>query len=199
MEDLSADNIASLLFLSLWGVLLVAGFLVHRRLSFNKMLQQAAIWVFIFIGAIAAVGLWEDIKGDVLMRQTVDLNADGSSIITAQRQMDGHYYLTLVINDVPVRFVVDTGASQMVLTREDADRIGLDLNTLAFLGRANTANGTVRTAPVRLADVALGPVRDNNVRALVNEGEMDTSLLGMSYLEIFGRIEIQDRELRLLR
>ena len=199
MEDLSADNIASLLFLSLWGVLLVAGFLVHPRLSFNKMLQQAAIWVFIFIGAIAAVGLWEDIKGDVLMRQTVDLNADGSSIITAQRQMDGHYYLTLVINDVPVRFVVDTGASQMVLTREDAARIGLDLNTLAFLGRANTANGTVRTAPVRLADVALGPVRDNNVRALVNEGEMDTSLLGMSYLEIFGRIEIQDRELRLLR
>jgi len=199
MEDLSSDNIASLAFLSLWGVLLVGGYLAHNRLGFNKTLQQAAIWLFIFIGAIAGVGLWEDIKGDVLMRQTVDMNADGSAIITAQRQTDGHYYLTLDINEVPVRFVVDTGASQMVLTQNDAARVGLDLEALPFLGIANTANGQVRTAAVRLDNVALGPVLDRNVRAVVNEGELDISLLGMSYLETFGRIEIQGRELRLLR
>ena len=199
MEDLSSDNIASLAFLGLWGVLLVGGYLAHTRLGFNKMLQQAAIWVFIFIGAIAAVGLWQDIQDDVLLRQTIDMTDNGSALITARRQNDGHYYLTLEINDVPVEFVVDTGASALVLNQADAARVGLDVENLAFLGRATTANGVVRTAPVRLADVALGPLHDQDVRAIVNEGDLYTSLLGMSYLETFGRIQIEGRELRLLR
>ena len=199
MEQFSSDDYASLIFLSLWGVLLVGAYLAHSRLNFNKVLQQAAIWVFIFLGAIVAVGLWEDISRDLTLRQSVESGDDGSALITARRQMDGHYYLTLEVNQVPVRFVVDTGATSIVLTQDDATRAGLDMESLAFLGRANTANGTVRTAPVRLEQVAFGPVQDQNVRAIVNEGELDTSLLGMSYLQGFGKIEIEGDRLRLIR
>jgi clan AA aspartic protease (TIGR02281 family) len=70
---------------------------------------------------------------------------------------------------------------------------------LIFVGTANTANGTVRTAPVWLASVSLGGMTDTDVRAVVNEGQMDGSLLGMTYLGLFGRIEIADGKLILSR
>ena len=95
------------------------------------------------------------------------------------------YHLTLVINGVPVHTIVDTGASDLVLTRTDAERVGLLLNELIFAGRANTANGRVETAHVKLDKVSLGPIEDRLVPALVNGGEMNRSLLGMSYLSRF--------------
>ena len=103
------------------------------------------------------------------------------------------------VNGVPIEFVVDTGASQLVLTERDARRAGIDISNLAFTGRANTANGTVKTAPVRLDEIRFGGISDRNIAAVVNGGEMTQSLLGMSYLESFGRIEISGGRLILER
>jgi len=113
--------------------------------------------------------------------------------------MDGPYYLTVRINDEPVRFVVDTGATDMVLTLADARRSGVSVQDRDFYGEARTANGIVRVAPVVLERVELGPVIDTRLRATVNEGEMDTSLLGMRYLERFERIEIRGDQMVLAR
>jgi aspartyl protease family protein len=107
--------------------------------------------------------------------------------------------MTLDINDVPVKFVVDTGASDMVLTLKDAERVGLNRADLQFFGRAMTANGEVRIAPVRLDKVSVGGLSDMRVSASVNEGEMTQSLLGMSYLQRWDRIEIVGDELILTR
>ncbi|MEX0337508.1 MAG: TIGR02281 family clan AA aspartic protease, partial [Arenibacterium sp.] len=68
-----------------------------------------------------------------------------------------------------------------------------------FYNEARTANGVVRVAPVTLEKVALGPVSDRAFPASVNGGEMDTSLLGMRYLERFDRIEIRGNEMVLVR
>ena len=96
-----------------------------------------------------------------------------------------------MINNVPVDFLVDTGASQVVLTIDDAARVGLDPDSLAYIGTAFTANGEVATAPVRLDRVELGDMVDTRVRASVNSGQMESSLLGMSYLSRFESIEIR--------
>ena len=57
----------------------------------------------------------------------------------------------------------------------------------------------MRTAPVRLDRVSLGPVLDRNVYAVVNDGQMQQSLLGMGYLQRWGKIEITGGELILTR
>jgi len=189
------DLIPRAIYLVLLGSALVFWFFVQNRNSLNKTLQQGALWVLIFIGVIAAVGLWDDISQSTTYRASVS----DSGEISVPRSPDGHYYLTLDINDKPIRFMVDTGASDMVLTKQDAERAGLDLHDAAYFGRANTANGTVRVAPVTLDQVAIGPVVDRDVRASVNDGDMDTSLLGMTYLERFGRIEIGGGKLTLSR
>ena len=81
--------------------------------------------------------------------------------------------------------MVDTGASDVVLTQRDARRLGIDPASLLYLGQAFTANGPVRTARVDLSDVRLGPFADASLAASVNEGAMDGSLLGMAYLGQF--------------
>jgi aspartyl protease family protein len=107
--------------------------------------------------------------------------------------------MVLEANGTPVEFVVDTGATDIVLSRQDAAKIGIDLDGLVYTGMANTANGTVRSAPVRLDTLNLDGIVDRGVRAWVNEGEMFGSLLGMAYLERYERIEIAGDRLVLER
>lgn len=192
---MNGDQIAQLAYLSLWGLALAGAVFVTYRGRMGQAAQQAAIWALIFVGVIAAYGMWEDISNDVMGRQSIAQNGQ----IIVPLEADGHYHLTLDVNDVPVRFIVDTGASEIVLSQSDARRIGIDPNTLSYFGSAQTANGVVRTAFVRLDSVALGDTRDLGVSAVVNSGAMDASLLGMSYLGLYDRIEISNNELVLTR
>ncbi len=193
---MTGDDTASLIYLVLLGCAVGGWFLVQSRDGIGKMLQQAMIWGFMFLGVIAAYGLWNDVQRQTINNQMLQT---GDGQISVPRQSDGHYYLTLALNGENIRFVVDTGATDMVLTRKDADRAGIAPDSLVFLGTANTANGQVRTAPVRINTVRLGDITDTDVRASVNGGDMDGSLLGMGYLEKWGRIEISGGELRLTR
>ena len=192
---MDTDQIMRLIYLSLFLVAIGGSFLVSNRNNLGKTAQQAAIWVLIFVGVIGAYGLWDDVRNDATGRQSYV----GADRIEVPRQLDGHYYLTLEINDVPVDFVVDTGATQMVLTQKDAQRVGLNPDTLGYYGTASTANGVVNTAPVWLDRVALGEFRDRDVPAVVNEGDLFESLLGMEYLELYDRIEIAGNQLVLTR
>ena len=185
-----------LIYLILLGVMVCAWFFAQNRLSTNKLLQQAAVWGRIFLGAIAAFGLWEDISQTVRPQQAVF--ADQGKLVVP-RGPDGHYYIAAEVNGAPVQFVLDTGASTLVLTREDAAAAGLSIDDLNFTNRAMTANGEVRTAPVRLDSVTIGPATDENISAVVNGGEMSQSLLGMTYLQRWGKIEIAGGELTLTR
>tara|TARA_R110002124_G_scaffold162295_1_gene329370 strand:+ start:776 stop:1354 length:579 start_codon:yes stop_codon:yes gene_type:complete len=192
---MSPDQTANLIYLSVLGGALLLSYLLASRMNLGKTLQQAGIWVLIFMGAIAVIGMWSDIQNTLMPKQAMI----GENTIVLPRERDGHYYLTLDVNGVPVNFVVDTGATQVVLTQQDAARIGIDVGALAYLGSANTANGTVRTAAVRLDTVTLGTMRDTRVRAVVNDGQMDGSLLGMTYLSRFDSITIKDNQLILTR
>ncbi len=169
----------------------VAGWVfVEYRGRLGVALRAAMAWGMIFLGVMAGYVLWQDIAGDVMPRQAV---AEGGAVVLP-RHADGHYYVTLTVGGQDVEFIVDTGATNVVLSRPDAERLGLKPAAMAYTGEAMTANGSVRTARVTLADVALGQFRDDFLRAYVTDGEMDISLLGMDYLGRF-RIAIADDEM----
>lgn len=192
---MTGDQTAQLIYLVLLASAIAGSAIVAGRSNLGKMAQQAAIWGLIFLGVIAAYGLWGDISQTVTPRQEV---SETGQIIVPQGP-DGHYTLRLTLNGADVDFIVDTGASQIVLSQRDARRAGLDLAALTYTGRAMTANGMVRTAPVMLDQVTLGGVTDRNIPAVVNEAQMEGSLLGMTYLQSFDRIEITDGQLVLSR
>lgn len=98
------------------------------------------------------------------------------------RAADGHYWAQARIDGHAVRVLVDTGASLVALTREDARRLGVNPAPSAFTGKVQTASGMVRAAPVELSSVSVSGARIDKVQALVFEDGLTYSLLGMSYL-----------------
>lgn len=182
---MDGNDYGRLIYLALL-LLAVGGYvIVEFRNRMGQALRVASAWGLIFIGVVAGYGLWNDIRPDLIPRQMVSEGGE----IEVPRAQDGHFYLTLDVGGTPVRFMADTGASNMVLSTADAERLGIDPAGLVYLGTAQTANGVVRTARVELPEVTLGPFRDEDFPAWVNEGAMDMSLLGMEYLGLY-RVEI---------
>lgn len=192
---MNGDDIAQLLYLTLLIGVIGGSFLLANRQGIGQTLRQAMLWGLIFLGAIAGYGLWNDVSRELLPRQAV---IEGGRI-EVPRRSDGHYHLTLEANGVPIAFIVDTGATDIVLSQEDARRMGIDPDGLVYSGRAQTANGTVRTARTRIDTLSLERIEDRSVPALVNEGDLFGSLLGMAYLQRFERIEISGNTLVLER
>lgn len=108
---------------------------------------------------------------------------------------NGQYELDVKVNGKAVRFMIDTGASAIVLNRDDAKRLGLRLREHDFTGRANTANGVVRWAPVVLRDLRIGALTLNQINASVNDGPLNVSLLGMDFLRRLKGYEVRNDRL----
>jgi len=190
---MDGDSIARLAYFGLLLVALAGWVFAEYRARMGFALRSAMAWAMIFVGAMAGYGLWQDIRTDIHPAQTAT-----TDLIEVPRAEDGHYYLTLTISGTKITFMVDTGASNVVISKSDARHLGIDPDSLLYLGEANTANGVVRTARIRLSAVKLGPFEDAALEAWVNEGDMDGSLLGMEYLGRF-RIEISGNRMILTR
>lgn len=117
--------------------------------------------------------------------------------IRIQRSADGHFYIDAHINNQPITFMVDTGASDIVLAPQDAERLGYPLRNLEFNGRAYTAGGMVRIASITLHTLDIANHSRTEVAAKVNGSELRHSLLGMRYLSEFSRITINNTTLTL--
>jgi len=171
-------------------------FLFSRRGKLNQTLQQAMIWGLIFVGAIIAYGFKDVLKAQIYPSQAVQIASDS---ITLARSRDGHFHADLSVNGHSIDFIIDTGASGVVLSKKDAQSIGIVTGNLNFLGTASTANGQVRTASIKLGVVKLGNFVDYDVPASVNDGELFGSLLGMDYLNRFSEFRINGDTLTLSR
>lgn len=106
----------------------------------------------------------------------------------------GHFVLDVAVNGAPLRMLVDTGATFVALTPQDARAAGFSPRDLAFVGAARTAGGVVRVAPITLSEVSLDQVSIYDVRAAVIEN-LGMSLLGMSFLDRLKGYEMRDGKL----
>ncbi|AML53125.1 retropepsin-like aspartic protease family protein [Falsihalocynthiibacter arcticus] len=194
---MNGDDTGRLIYLVLLGTVIASWFFVQNRQSMGKTLQQGALWGLIFVGFVAAFGLWENIKSDHATQSSFQ-GGDGE-IITLVRHRDGHFYAELTISNARLEFLVDTGATDIVLSQTDAQKLGIDVNDLQFFGTANTANGVVKTARVQLADIEFEGIKTPRIAAYVNQGDLNISLLGMSYLSQMSSIEIAGDKMILRR
>lgn len=192
---MNSEDSANLLYLSVLLGAVGFYFIVANRQKMGQMIRHAALWGLIFIGLLAGAALWQDIGPRLMSNQVV--RSDGA--LEVPRDASGHYTVFTKVNGKAVEFLVDTGASNVVLSMEDAKKAGVDLDNLSFLGRANTANGAVRTAPVWIDTLELGDFTETRVRAYVTDGDLFGSLLGMDFLQRFEKIEITGDRLILTR
>ncbi|WP_136162998.1 retropepsin-like aspartic protease family protein [Sphingomonas flavalba] len=106
------------------------------------------------------------------------------------RDPDGHFYVDARVDGQPVRFLVDTGASLVALTVDDARRIGLNFSPAEFAVVGRGASGAVRGKPVVLDRIAVAGGEARQVRAAIIGEGLDVSLLGQSFLSRVGSVAI---------
>jgi aspartyl protease family protein len=104
----------------------------------------------------------------------------GNPEVLLQQNRAGHYVATGTINDLPVVFLLDTGATDVAISENVAERLGLEKG---FLVTVNTANGTARGWNTLLDEVTLGDIEMAAVPAIILPGLGDQVLLGMSFLK----------------
>jgi aspartyl protease family protein len=117
------------------------------------------------------------------------LAGNGIASVELQRAPNSHFYADALVNGSPVRFIVDTAATSVVLTRADAQRVGLLGGDFSVRGRG--AGGEVRLMPVTITRLAVGPVGAEQVPAMVAEDGLQVSLLGQTYLQRVGTVTIE--------
>ncbi len=178
--------------------------LAGSNMKLGLLLRQLTGWVAISLLIITGYSYQYEIKqfGNRLSATVIpgygQGNGDGS--VTFYAGNGGHFAVTGLINDEQrVNFLLDTGASLISLTTEDARAIGMNTEELNYNYPLSTANGVSYGARVNLAKVQVGPIILDNVEAVVSKpGASDTSLLGMSFLSRLKQFSIKGNSLTLV-
>lgn len=152
---------------------------------------------FLFVVAVGTlIGAMMPSGGDAPSAQAVEARNDGTASpteplreLTLERRRDGHFYVDGLVNGRETRFLIDTGASHIALTMDDAKRLGLDVSPDDMDYVAEGAGGPVRGQVVTLDRVSIGGRVVTNARAMVLEG-LGVSLLGQSVLTQLGTLEM---------
>ncbi len=120
-----------------------------------------------------------------------------SSVVTLTREGDGHFYVEANINGAPVRMMVDTGATSVALTMEDAEALGISQTEEGFSQTGRGVGGDVAVMPISLDSLSVGAIAHRDVPAVVVNSELQVSLLGQSWLSRVGTVSIQGDKMTL--
>ncbi len=168
-----------------------------KRSRLLKVILQLSCW----IGIILFIVLLYSFRYEFInAKNRIKAELFPSSAIMQNDQIiinisqDNHYYIDLTINNEKIKFLVDTGASDLVLSKFDAKRIGIDFDRLNFNKIYQTANGQTKGASIILDNIEISGLLFKNIPASVNLSPMQHSLLGMRFLNNFRKYEFyQDR------
>lgn len=132
-------------------------------------------------------------SGSASYLESVDQSEGAETVL--ERQQDGHFYANVDINSNEIRFMVDTGASGIALTGEDAEALGLVWSDgeLAVVGRG--VSGNVYGKRVKLRSVQLDDLQMSDVDAVIIPNGLDVSLLGQSFLSKATTVKIENDEM----
>jgi aspartyl protease family protein len=173
----------------------------------KHVLQEALLWGAAAMVAFGLFYFFDDLRAALgpdaetapsrpATRQSESKPASFAREVRLKADPRGHFIFDASINDRQATFMADTGATLVVLTYDDAARLGLSPHSLDYTGLAQTANGVSRVAPVMLDRVRVDDITVRNVQAAVAEkGALDTNLLGMSFLGRLKSFQMQGREL----
>jgi aspartyl protease family protein len=198
---LSSGQFGSLAYKIALLVFVGATVLIIFRERFAQALTAALLWVVLALILVIGYSYRFELR-NVADRVIAEL-IPGHPIShgrTAEvaRAFNGDFEVTAEINGARVGMVLDTGASSVVLTRDDAKAAGLPLEVLVYSANIDTANGRTRAAPVTLDRIAIGGLAERSVAALVAQpGQLKTSLLGMSFLNRLQSWEVRGDRLLL--
>jgi aspartyl protease family protein len=174
---------------------------LHEALAWGAVALAGFAVFYFFDDLKSALGPGMDAARPVAARQESETKSPGfAREVRLKADPRGHFIFAADVNGRPATFMADTGATLVVLSYEEAARLGLSPQRLDFSGRVETANGVARVAPVTLGRVRVEDILVRDVPALVAErGALATNLLGMSFLGRLKSFQMQGSDLVLVQ
>jgi aspartyl protease family protein len=195
---MNADDAGYLVYLIALAALVGSGLLAGNRIGWPKTLRYMLVWAGIAL-VLLVLYSFRSVLQPTAARVTADLVPSRGAAVEGGRlysaQSDGHFYIDGTVNGTQIAFLVDTGASAVVLSKRDAERAGVALAGLRYDLMVQTANGAARAAKVDVAALTIGPYALGRHAVQITDSDLDVSLLGMSALRTFGAIEISGDQL----
>jgi len=185
-------------------LIIFAGGLFARRHRAAELIGGVLLWVGIFAVVMVTYTYRDELMGLVgrvagEMQPGVAIVNSDAGTATFRRGIGGHFEVRANINGHTTPMIFDTGASAVVLTVEDARAAGIDTDGLRYVVPISTANGRGMAARVRLDSLDVGGIERRGLTAFVtNEGALETSLLGMTFLETLSRYSVTQNSLELV-
>jgi len=198
---LSSGDFASLAYKIALLIFVGAIALAMFRERLTQALIAAVLWVGLALVLIVGYSYRFELRdvGERVLAELIPghVITHGRSVEVA-RAFNGDFDVTAQVNGTRMVMVLDTGASSVVLTLDDARAAGLPIEVLSYTANIDTANGRTRAAPVTLDRIAIGGLVERSVAALVAQpGQLKTSLLGMSFLNRLQSWEVRGDRLLL--
>jgi aspartyl protease family protein len=177
----------------LMALMLVAGSLIARRERFAKLATFALAWIAIF-GAGFVLFTFRDDLGYVAQRLRAE--ASGEPVVEGQQvripmAIDGHFWVEASLNGIPVKFLVDSGATMTTIGRGTAESAGVTVSANKNQV-VRTGNGMLRVSTGRAESLSVGPIERSSVGLHVTDNE-DLNVLGMNYLSTMNRWGVEGR------
>ena len=178
-----------------------SGLLFIRQVNLKQTVRNILMWVGI-MGVLALGFAYQEPLREAAIRLRSGF-IPGYPVQTGMREMviseseGGNYLVYGTVNGVRTRFLIDTGASDIVLSPTDARRVGIDFSLLDFDHRYETANGVGKGALTNVTEITVGEARFSNIAVSVNQTDMNASLLGMAFLKRFKSFSFSQGKLTL--
>jgi len=197
----SHQDVAWLGYGVIWAVAISLRLLSGGPIRWGEKARHAAAWIGIV--AVLAVGFtYRSELAGVTQRVRAEFSggypvAAGPRELVVSADADGGFFVMGKVNGQVVRFLVDTGASDTVLSPADAARLGVDTAALTFDRSAETANGIGYGAAFMADNVTVGSIAFTDVPMVINKAPMTSSLLGMTFLHRLESFQVRDGKLYL--
>lgn len=182
---MTEDQNINLVF-AIGALVLVAAALFSRRIGFGEIVRNILVWVAIF--AVFIVGfsyqreilaVWNRVSGE--MTGTNEQFVVGDTLRIRQSP-DGHFWIDAMVNELPVRFLIDSGATTTAMTLRTAQSAGIDISESPFPVVLVTANGSVEAQRGTIQSLEIGPLVAQDLPVVVAEEFGDSNVIGMNFL-----------------
>ena len=196
--NINSSDLPNFIYLSFLLIFLASSVVLKSHLKISELARQALMWLIIILFILTIYSFRHDfykLKNRVASElfPSKIVRVDGKTIAVAVAN-DSHFYIDLKINSEMIHFMVDTGASDVTLNLSDAKKVGIDVNNLLSFKKYQTANGTIISGVATVDQIEIAGIKFDNVSVSINNSDMGTSLLGMSFLQKFEKYEFyQDK------
>jgi aspartyl protease family protein len=192
----SSDYAGRMLYLGVWGTVIAAGILGSGR-RFGDIARSLGLWALLILAFVAAYQYRYELQ-DFASRISAGLipgspmSAGDGETVMLDKLGNGHFGARGEVNGKTIDFLVDTGASGTVLTFDDAAKVGIDTSRLQFAIPVMTANGSARAALAFVDTIAVGTILRRDLNVYVSaDGSLETSLLGMNFLDTLSGYDVR--------